>query len=304
MKANEMSMLYATQDGKQIDERVVDRLMDKIEKIFDNLEYRIEKELEAEDSGESIGNLANQGFNKLLHKLAQHQEPFDVELVQAVYRSRVNLELNENGCDNLHRLSAVGWNEYHVLGGDQYANPKFGYRPIIDHLASKIPSELIRLNEIVENIDWSMADKLALTTYNQVTQTRNTYVADYALTTVSLGYLKRNHFNMFTPQLPVNKIKAIDSLGYGVMNKVFVVFDRPLFDRSIEGMQILWRRDVNFSLDYSDRKWQLQVFKYRANYSAGTEHSFSPEFRRNSVYFPAEFGVRTRKIFGHNPFSA
>lgn len=33
---------------------------------------------------------------------------------------------------------------------------------------------------------------------------------------------------MFHPQLPLSKIKAIENLGFGSVNKVLVVFDKPI----------------------------------------------------------------------------
>jgi spermine oxidase len=259
-ESSDMATIYATQDGKLIDEDIVETISDKIENIFDNLDDLIENELD-DESDESLGNLLDDGFIKVLKKLTK-QEHIDVELVKAVYRSRLGEERSETACEDLRRLSAVGWNECEDFEGDPFTRLKFGgFRRLTDHLAAQIPKELVHLNELVEKIDWSASNPatVSLTTLNRLDKTRNTYVADFVLTTVSLGYLKKYHYDLFTPKLPLNKIKAIENLGFGVVNKIFIVFDRSLLNNSIEGLHILWREDLNFSLDHSDYKWSLEV---------------------------------------------
>lgn len=53
--------------------------------------------------------------------------------------------------------------------------------------------------------------------------------ADHVVYTGSLGTLKRRTVE-FNPPLPEWKLEAIDRLGFGVMNKVVLVFDKPFWD--------------------------------------------------------------------------
>lgn len=62
---------------------------------------------------------------------------------------------------------------------------------------------------------------------------------------------------MFNPKLPSNKVKAIEHLGFGCVNKVFVVYDKPI--TSFQGLQIFWREDIPFKLEAADKKWNLKV---------------------------------------------
>jgi monoamine oxidase len=72
-----------------------------------------------------------------------------------------------------------------------------------------------------------------------------------------MGYLKEHHYSLFTPQLPQNKIRAIENLGFGAVNKIFVVFDRPVLSKDNEGLQVLWRDDMDFRLTSVVNKWNL-----------------------------------------------
>jgi monoamine oxidase len=88
-----------------------------------------------------------------------------------------------------------------------------------------------------------------------------TYQASRVICTVSLGYLKENYSTMFKPKLPEEKIEAIEKLGFGCVNKFWLVFEQPLTEFEFNGLQIFYRNDVNFSLDKSAKKWNLIVIE-------------------------------------------
>ena len=45
---------------------------------------------------------------------------------------------------------------------------------------------------------------------------------------VPLGYLKENYKDMFDPPLPIEKEKALNSISFGSVCKVFLEFENPL----------------------------------------------------------------------------
>lgn len=146
-------------------------------------------------------------------------------------------------------------------------------------MSSFIPKGLIKLNESVEKISWQSngSNEVTINAYNTVEQTYKVYRAANVCVTIPLGLLKKNHSTLFNPPLPNNKIQSIERLGFGVLNKIFTVFDKPFKD--ISGLQLLWltllllfyiqlaiiydfknRRDdfKGFELD-SAQKWNLKV---------------------------------------------
>lgn len=128
-------------------------------------------------------------------------------------------------------------------------------------MKSKISDDSIRLNEIVENINWSNKDNLKVITYNNFDKKKREYETSKVLCTIPLGYLKRNHDRLFTPKLPSAKINSIENLGFGCVDKIFLVFDTE-FERDFQGFQIFWRNDLQF---YSEacNKWNLNVIILR-----------------------------------------
>ena len=123
-----------------------------------------------------------------------------------------------------------------------------------------MPKSSIKLNELVEKIEYS-SNGVKLTVLNKSNNTRQIYTADYLISTMSLGYLKKYHNNLFEPKLPTLKLKAIENLGFGCVNKMFVVFEKgDLLGKRVEGLQILWRDDIDFKLDV-DAKWNFKVDK-------------------------------------------
>ena len=89
------------------------------------------------------------------------------------------------------------------------------------------------------------------------------YSCDYAIVTMPLGFLKREHANIFVPQLPSEKNFAIERLGFGCVNKLFIVFERAVLKErhlreGVNFLEILWRDDLQFELN-SNIKWNLKV---------------------------------------------
>lgn len=190
----------------------------------------------------SLERLLNDEFEK------KFNPKDDIELIKAVFRYKINEERHWSACDYLSDLSAFGWNEYEDFDDEQYNRLKFGYIKLIDYLASFIPANLIKLNENVEKINWQLEndDTIKVNTYNNLDQKLNDYNADYVVCTIPLGVLKTNHTKLFNPILPNALVGSIERLGFGSVNKIFTVFDKPLNYKNFSFLQILWFVQIKF----------------------------------------------------------
>lgn len=86
----------------------------------------------------------------------------------------------------------------------------------------------------------------------------STFSADHIIITVSLGVLKNKHKTLFTPPLPEIKIKAIESMGFGTLGKIFLEFKKPFWPTSVKhwtGYNFLWARNDIESLRGTDKEW-------------------------------------------------
>ena len=64
--------------------------------------------------------------------------------------------------------------------------------------------------------------------------------AKHVICTLPLGVLKRSHDKIFHPPLPPLKVKAINGLGFGKVEKVFIVFDQPFWTPGFGGVKLAW----------------------------------------------------------------
>jgi monoamine oxidase len=64
------------------------------------------------------------------------------------------------------------------------------------------------------------------------------YSGKYALVTLPLGVLQSGKVS-FKPGLPAEKREAIQSLGMGVLNKLYLRFERPLWPEDLEWLEYI-----------------------------------------------------------------
>uniref|UniRef100_A0A667HHG2 [histone-H3]-N(6),N(6)-dimethyl-L-lysine(4) FAD-dependent demethylase n=1 Tax=Lynx canadensis TaxID=61383 RepID=A0A667HHG2_LYNCA len=128
---------------------------------------------------------------------------------------------------SLHQVSARSWdhNEFFAQFAGDHTLLTPGYSVIIEKLAEGLD---IRLESPVQSIDYS-GDEV------QVTMTDGTgCTAQKVLVTVPLALLQKGaiHFN---PPLSDKKMKAINSLGAGIIEKIALQFPYRFWDSKVQG---------------------------------------------------------------------
>ncbi|XP_013105025.2 protein anon-37Cs [Stomoxys calcitrans] len=79
--------------------------------------------------------------------------------------------------------------------------------------------------------------------------------ADHIICTLPLGVLKTFAGHMFKPTLPVEKIKAINNLGFGSPVKIYFEYKKPLRPWFLANVRPLWSAEERLQ----DRHWTKQV---------------------------------------------
>lgn len=117
----------------------------------------------------------------------------------------------------------VGLLEYAVdeYDGEQ-AFLQDGYTEVIDEIAKPlVEAGIIALETIVTRIDWTNNPIVVETN-------RGSYAAREVVCTFPLGVLK-DHLKdaLLIPELPADKQEAINSIGFGTLDKIFAVYSTP-----------------------------------------------------------------------------
>jgi spermine oxidase len=110
----------------------------------------------------------------------------------------------------------------------------------------------VQLGKEVTNVDWS-GENITIACADG-----SSYQADHVIFTASLGVLKDRHATLFTPKLPANKVKAIESIGFGALGKIFLEFEEvfwPANDTEWLGYAFLWTEEEKQDLIGTGREW-------------------------------------------------
>lgn len=185
-------------------------------------------------------------FNKLLDKVTELRQiiggfAYDISLgsvletlrnLYAVARNTeerqlldwhyANLEYANAGC--LSELSAAYWDQDdpYEMGGDHCFLAGGNWR-LIKALCEGVP---IYYGKTVQTIKYGNGG-VEVISGDQVFQ------ADIVLCTVPLGVLKKRAIK-FEPVLPQRKVEAIDRLGFGLLNKVAMVFSHVFWGEDLD----------------------------------------------------------------------
>ncbi|CAH2284437.1 Lysine-specific histone demethylase 1B [Pelobates cultripes] len=128
---------------------------------------------------------------------------------------------------NLQKVSARSWdhNEFFAQFAGDHTMLTGGYATIIDKLSEGLD---IRLKSPVRSIDYTGQD-VQLTVADG-----STYTAQKVLVTAPLAILQKGVIQ-FNPPLAEKKVKAINSLGAGIIEKIALQFPYRFWDNKIQG---------------------------------------------------------------------
>lgn len=170
-------------------------------------------------SRQTLGAVMDEGVRQYQRMLPL--TPKDMRLMNWHY---ANLEYAN--ATNLNALSLSGWDQ--DMGNEfegEHGQIIGGYQQLPRGLWA-LPTKLdVRTNEIVTKITYDTTGKSKATVHTE----HGPIVADHVVYTGSLGTLKHRTVD-FSPPLPEWKTGAIDRLGFGVLNKVILVFDHVFWD--------------------------------------------------------------------------
>lgn len=212
--------MYLKEDGTEVDRNIVAKAWAIFRKVYLDA-YRNEKtNLEAY-------------MLPTVEKILSSTDPEIRHDMGCVFQSMINYVRLHEG-NELYNVAFkdivpdVGGGDMHIPGG---------YKQVLDYIRRNIPESAILFNTEVVTIKWNSNER---GTVQLTTRDGRTFEANHVIVTCAIGYLKAYKESLFDPVLPTPKNDAISSIGYGIINKVFMEFERPLMNHIHHGIVFAW----------------------------------------------------------------
>ena len=222
---------------------VVDKkLVEEVSEVYDHImkaatnKPKTEKLARNAEKPQSVGTYLQEEFQKYLDvcedrshkKLLKERVFYWLQRVECVYC----------GCQTLCDLNLEDLGEYKELEGPVRCPVPMGYDSVAQILASNLPKNCICFNHIVNEIKWN--DTHGAHPVQVICENGKCFDADHVIVTVPLGVLKLSHRTLFNPSLPREKVQAIENLGFGICDKIFLEFEKPFWSGSQYRINFVW----------------------------------------------------------------
>lgn len=261
------NMRFVESNGREVDKDIGAWLLGMCLDITD------EAGKELKNYAHSLGDFVVSEFQKRVKKEtapARLTETLQTGFLDWFHR----FENSIDGSDSWFQTSGSGHTQYIECDGDPVLVWKTGgYRRVLDLMMRKFPNESLALpleskiqfGKVVSKIIWDQNKEESGVLVQ--CQDGSVYHTDRAIVTVSLGVLKDQAQNLFTPSLPQQKLNAIMGLSIGAVNKIFIKFSRNWWSDDTHGFSFIWNKDdakkFQDKCKGNEKKlWLLEVFGF------------------------------------------
>ncbi|TRY70897.1 hypothetical protein TCAL_02797 [Tigriopus californicus] len=230
---------FVRNDGREMPSSILEETMVKLDFIHDDCNKFAKDPKKFAQL--SIGEVFKKEFDTWLHEEKIGHEPHEhTEWRRQFFQWYIKWEECDAGCDSLDEQSAVSWGQYVDYDDDtSFAEGYVSLLNKIKELLDKTNVE-IKLDHAVTSIQYDLEGGAQLTCENG-----EIFQASHVISTASLGYLKQHHNELFQPPLPSRMVNAIESIGFGTIDRIKLDFVAPFWDASNPGYMILWDRNIN-----------------------------------------------------------
>lgn len=191
----------------------------------------------------SVGEYLNHGFQSYLESCLSDKDEV-LAMKKNLFRLFKERECINIGCHSLFDVNAEEFGEFNYFEGSDHCPIPGGYDNILKALQTQFDIKCIHFNHAVMQVDWT-------TNYEEPSQkchnpvkvlcsNGEAFEADHVILTVSLGVLKENALSLFNPPLPVEKISAIQNLGFGCVGKIVLEFEKPFWSTDEYSIHVIW----------------------------------------------------------------
>ncbi|ESO03800.1 hypothetical protein HELRODRAFT_191961 [Helobdella robusta] len=150
---------YFLSDSTPIPENLVRESFIKFDMALEEADTYYDKKI-IKDNSITIGKFIENKVQGYLNSSKNKKAKVGCTNIQTIKRSlidwRILAENVENACSSLQEIALNVWGEYYLPPGvESLELGSKGYQPIVDFLANGIPKHSIKLNTVVESLEWS-----------------------------------------------------------------------------------------------------------------------------------------------------
>lgn len=243
---------YLRNDGMRFSDFLVKKVDFIIGQILEDCEEFVHQPERIFPS--SMGSYLLMEFEK---RLSEFETATDKALAKQLLDWHIRFQTIDNSCRTIDEVSAKSWGTYSFNGESCQAHINFkrSFYDVIDVLLKEIGSDRVKCETKVEKVCWGLNSCLHETRPSNeprvivVCENGQIFVAKHVICTFSLGVLKASKL-LFEPRLPKLHTQAIDAMGFGTIDKIYMQFEEPW-----------WGNDKGFQLIYEDPNYEV-IFSF------------------------------------------
>ena len=221
-------------DGRRVEDDEHDDIDNRFVEMLDDLDSERDDMDETDADDIALGGAVEDWIDA--------KRPDATTIHQLAYS--VNTAIEHEYAADIADLSFYYFDGGDAFDGDDLLFPN-GYGEIVHGLAEGLD---IRLGHVVRKVAWNDAGVT-------VTTSQETFDADFAVVTLPHGVLKAGYVT-FSPPLPEEKLRAIERLRMGILNKVYLRFP-----------QVFWPEEADMLGYISERKGEWAEWLNIAHYT-------------------------------------
>ncbi|XP_060096973.1 peroxisomal N(1)-acetyl-spermine/spermidine oxidase [Heteronotia binoei] len=192
----------------------------------------------------SVGEYLREAIARQAKEWPEDEETKRLKL--AVLSMYLKMECCLSGTHSMDLVALGPFGEYAILPGLDCTFPN-GYEGLMDHLKASLPKDVLLFHKVVTSIHWGGSFMETATgrlfPVQVECEDHETFLADHVIITVPLGFLKEHQETLFHPPLPPRKVAAIQRMGFGTNNKIFLEFEQPFWEPDCQAVEVIWEED-------------------------------------------------------------
>jgi spermine oxidase len=255
--------MFLTENGAPVHSRLVEEVDWVFGMLMSQVEDFFKEQMPTPLENDSVGAFLEREFEAKLQSMPNNQ---DHHLRRVVFHQRMLNEAIIAGCHNMKEVALSEEGSFEELPGVHYVIPP-GFHAVVEALAQDIENSIL-LDHGVSQVTWSGEGQNSLpgSSFPICVECVNgkKFYANHVINTVSLGYLKKHAGRFYSPPLPENKLRAIDNISIGTVNKIVIEFESgPILPNSVNRLEVMCDR-VNLDEEPMDQRWNKKISFFEA----------------------------------------